>query len=61
MFKKYQYNDTGLLSFTWAEKDYVVFGSGPHELPTSCPIVVSLSKQGILTEENQRTNKIKNK
>ena len=46
--KQYNYNGNSPLSFTWKEKDYVVFGEGPHELPSDCDHVESLVAQKIL-------------
>ncbi len=39
--KKYTYTGTSILSFSFEDKDFVVFGAGPHDLPESSPIVQS--------------------
>lgn len=60
--KKYLYKGSSILSFTYKDKDYVVFGTGPHSLPEDSERVKSLVRQGILSEvtNNTRNNTSKN-
>jgi len=48
--KNFNYTGLGTLSFTHQNLDYVVHGSGPHELPEGSELVDSLVKQQLLTE-----------
>lgn len=48
--KKFNYNASGILSFTHQNKDYVINGIGPHNLPEDNLLVISLKAQKIITE-----------
>lgn len=50
---KFNYNGSGLLSFSHNERDYIIHGEGPHFLPTESDLVISLLKQGLLTEVSE--------
>jgi hypothetical protein len=61
--KNYTYYGTSNLTFTHGDRDYLVTGAGPHELPEEADIVQSHVSRGTLIEEGtEDTNdKIKNK
>ncbi|KQC02095.1 hypothetical protein [Pedobacter sp. Hv1] len=48
--KKFKYNGSGQLAFTHQGFDFVIHESGPHDLPNENELVISLVKQGLLTE-----------
>ena len=58
--KAYRYNRSGILSFSWNGKDYIMYEAGPHKLPSESPRVQSLIKQGVLSEVS-KSKKVNNK
>lgn len=52
--KKYKYLGTSILSFTHNGNDYIVYGEGPHELPSDAEIVkVNIAKE-LLVEADKK-------
>lgn len=46
--KKYTYNGTTNLAFTYKGQDYLVHGAGPHDLPEDAAIVKTHLRRGKL-------------
>jgi hypothetical protein len=50
--KKYTYKGSSILSFTYENKDFVIYGNGPHQLPEESAIVKTLVAKGDLIDQS---------
>lgn len=55
--KKYKYLGTSILSFTHGENDFIIHGTGPHDLPEEADIVKVNVARGVLVDADPEPKK----
>lgn len=57
--KNYTYTGTSNLTFSFNDKDYLIHGHGPHDLPEDAPVVKSNITRGklVLTPDQTKVKK----